>query len=118
MIDIKEKLKESKKFWSSLPDSICAEDKVTDPDEEQCWNSHTKGRYGGHLQIHVPLGRDADCCVSMTPSMVIVLAILGHRQIQNTLLAQYTRLVCVHSTKNITYNLCNVDWWYENKMNY
>ncbi|KAK9980559.1 hypothetical protein ABG768_000157 [Culter alburnus] len=45
VIDIKEKLKESKKFWSSLPDSICAEDKVTDPDEEQCWNSHTKGRY-------------------------------------------------------------------------
>uniref|UniRef100_A0A8C1QVE0 Glypican 6a n=1 Tax=Cyprinus carpio TaxID=7962 RepID=A0A8C1QVE0_CYPCA len=45
VIDIKEKLKESKKFWSSLPDSICAEDEVTDPDEEQCWNSHTKGRY-------------------------------------------------------------------------
>ncbi|XP_059409502.1 glypican-6-like isoform X1 [Carassius carassius] len=45
VIDIKEKLKESKKFWSSLPDSICAEDEVADPDEEQCWNSHTKGRY-------------------------------------------------------------------------
>uniref|UniRef100_A0A671NUH5 Glypican 6a n=1 Tax=Sinocyclocheilus anshuiensis TaxID=1608454 RepID=A0A671NUH5_9TELE len=45
VIDIKEKLKESKKFWSSLPDSICVEDEVTDPDEEQCWNSHTKGRY-------------------------------------------------------------------------
>ncbi|XP_051993075.1 glypican-6-like [Xyrauchen texanus] len=45
VIDIKDKLKESKKFWSSLSDSICAEDKVTDPDEEQCWNSHTKGRY-------------------------------------------------------------------------
>ncbi|KAA0722706.1 Glypican-6 Secreted glypican-6 [Triplophysa tibetana] len=45
VIDIKEKLKQSKKFWSSLPDVICEEDKVTDPDEEQCWNSHTKGRY-------------------------------------------------------------------------
>ncbi|XP_043102511.1 glypican-6-like isoform X2 [Puntigrus tetrazona] len=45
VIDIKEKLKESNKFWSSLPDGICAEDEVTDPDEEQCWNSHTKGRY-------------------------------------------------------------------------
>lgn len=45
VIDIKDKLKESKKFWSTLPDGICAEDKVTDPDEEQCWNSHTKGRY-------------------------------------------------------------------------
>ncbi|KAI7811475.1 glypican-6 precursor, partial [Triplophysa rosa] len=45
VIDIKEKLKQSKKFWSALPDGICEEDKVTDPDEEQCWNSHTKGRY-------------------------------------------------------------------------
>lgn len=44
VIDIKVKLRESKRFWSSLPDSICAEDTVTDPDEEQCWNSHTKGR--------------------------------------------------------------------------
>ncbi|XDV14487.1 hypothetical protein PO909_014729 [Leuciscus waleckii] len=45
VIDIKDRLRESKRFWSSLPDSICAEDTVTDPDEEQCWNSHTKGRY-------------------------------------------------------------------------
>ncbi|KAM9764534.1 glypican-6-like isoform 3-T3 [Menidia menidia] len=45
VIDIKDKLKESKRFWSKLPDDICAEGKVTDSDEEQCWNSHTKGRY-------------------------------------------------------------------------
>ncbi|XP_021331406.1 glypican-6a isoform X1 [Danio rerio] len=45
VVDIKEKLKESRRFWSSLPDSICAEDEMTDPDEEQCWNSHTRGRY-------------------------------------------------------------------------
>ncbi|XP_030635843.1 glypican-6a [Chanos chanos] len=45
VIDIKEKLKQSKKFWSTLPDSICAENKVSESDEEQCWNSHTKGRY-------------------------------------------------------------------------
>ncbi len=88
VIDIKEKLKESKKFWSSLPDSICVEDEVTDPDEEQCWNSHTKGRYDGHLQTQIPLSRIADRCVSMTPSTVIVLAIIGHRQIQNMLLTQ------------------------------
>lgn len=95
VIDIKDRLRESKRFWSALPDSICAEDTVTDPDEEQCWNSHTKGRQDGHLHTHIPLGRVADCCVSMTPSMVIVLAILGHRQIQNTLLAQCTRLVMI-----------------------
>ncbi|XP_028999613.1 glypican-6-like isoform X2 [Betta splendens] len=43
--DIKEKLKESKRFWSNLPDDICAKGKLAESDEEQCWNSHTKGRY-------------------------------------------------------------------------
>ncbi|XP_037346135.2 glypican-6a isoform X2 [Pungitius pungitius] len=45
LIDIKEKLKESKRFWSNLPDDICAKGKFTESDEDQCWNSHTKGRY-------------------------------------------------------------------------
>ncbi|XP_047437206.1 glypican-6a isoform X2 [Mugil cephalus] len=45
VIDIKEKLKESKRFWSNLPDDICAKGKLTESDDEQCWNSHTKGRY-------------------------------------------------------------------------
>ncbi|XP_017260695.1 glypican-6a isoform X2 [Kryptolebias marmoratus] len=45
VIDIKEKLKESRRFWSKLPDDICAEGKLTESDDEQCWNSHTKGRY-------------------------------------------------------------------------
>ncbi|XP_048388564.1 glypican-6a [Stegostoma tigrinum] len=45
--DVKEKLKFAKKFWSTLPYTICNEDKVTAgvPDEEDCWNGHTKGRY-------------------------------------------------------------------------
>ncbi|XP_013858503.1 glypican-6 [Austrofundulus limnaeus] len=43
--DIKEKLKESRGFWSKLPDDICAKGNLTESDEEQCWNSHTKGRY-------------------------------------------------------------------------
>ncbi|MBN3318660.1 GPC6 protein, partial [Atractosteus spatula] len=47
VIDIKEKLKHSKKFWSTLPDSICVDDKVTagKSNEEECWNGHTKGRF-------------------------------------------------------------------------
>ncbi|XP_028836318.1 glypican-6a isoform X2 [Denticeps clupeoides] len=43
--DIKEKLKQSKKFWSTLPDSICTTGGATSSDDEHCWNSHTKGRY-------------------------------------------------------------------------
>ncbi|XP_077569181.1 glypican-6a [Stigmatopora nigra] len=45
VIDIKEKFQISKRFWSNLPDDICADVKLTESDEEQCWNSHTKGRY-------------------------------------------------------------------------
>uniref|UniRef100_A0A3P9L2I2 Glypican 6a n=1 Tax=Oryzias latipes TaxID=8090 RepID=A0A3P9L2I2_ORYLA len=43
--DIKERLEESKRVWSKLPNDICSKEKLTQPDEEQCWNSHTKGRY-------------------------------------------------------------------------
>ncbi|XP_078258458.1 glypican-6a [Rhinoraja longicauda] len=45
--DIKEKLKMVKKFWSTLPYTLCSDDKVTSgvSDEEECWNGHTKGRY-------------------------------------------------------------------------
>ncbi|KAJ8350069.1 hypothetical protein SKAU_G00251990 [Synaphobranchus kaupii] len=47
VIDIKEKLKQSKKFWSALPVSICTDDKVTAREStgDQCWNGHSKGRY-------------------------------------------------------------------------
>ncbi|XP_061083142.1 glypican-6-like isoform X1 [Conger conger] len=47
VIDIKEKLKQSKKFWSILPVSICSDDNVTSSESsgDQCWNGHSKGRY-------------------------------------------------------------------------
>lgn len=46
MIDIKEKLKMSKKFWSNLPDVLCVEERVTagNTSDDDCWNGHTKGR--------------------------------------------------------------------------
>ncbi|XP_072514067.1 LOW QUALITY PROTEIN: glypican-6a [Salminus brasiliensis] len=44
VIDIKETLKKSKKFWSTLPDAVCSRERVSE-DDEQCWNSHAKGRY-------------------------------------------------------------------------
>ncbi|XP_038157098.1 glypican-6-like isoform X1 [Cyprinodon tularosa] len=52
VVDIKEKLKLSKKFWSSLPEAICVDDRVTagNASEENCWNGHTKGRYFPEVQ--------------------------------------------------------------------
>ncbi|XP_053311346.1 glypican-6 [Spea bombifrons] len=45
--EIKEKLKVSQKFWSTLPQSICKEERITGrlPNEEECWNGHSKARY-------------------------------------------------------------------------
>ncbi|XP_046693790.1 glypican-6a isoform X2 [Silurus meridionalis] len=45
VIDIKAKLKQAKRFWTSLPDAICSKENVIEPNSDQCWNSHTKGRY-------------------------------------------------------------------------
>ncbi|KAF3843206.1 hypothetical protein F7725_002055 [Dissostichus mawsoni] len=52
VVDIKEKLKLSKKFWSNLPEAMCSEDRVTagNASDEECWNGHTKGRYFPEVQ--------------------------------------------------------------------
>ncbi|XP_026868811.1 glypican-4 [Electrophorus electricus] len=41
--DVKKKLKHAKKFWSTLPDTVCAGDRVAQGDE--CWNGTAKSRY-------------------------------------------------------------------------
>uniref|UniRef100_A0A8I3RTW0 Glypican 6 n=2 Tax=Canis lupus familiaris TaxID=9615 RepID=A0A8I3RTW0_CANLF len=45
--DIKEKLKLSKKVWSTLPYTICKDESMTagTSNEEECWNGHSKARY-------------------------------------------------------------------------
>ncbi|CAL1603709.1 unnamed protein product [Knipowitschia caucasica] len=45
VIDIEKKLRESKRFWSKLPDDICARGQFSELEDEQCWNSHAKARY-------------------------------------------------------------------------
>ncbi|XP_076877348.1 glypican-4 [Brachyhypopomus gauderio] len=41
--DVKKKLKHAKKFWSTLPDTVCTGDRVAQGDE--CWNGTAKSRY-------------------------------------------------------------------------
>uniref|UniRef100_A0A7N5ZQL7 Glypican 6b n=1 Tax=Anabas testudineus TaxID=64144 RepID=A0A7N5ZQL7_ANATE len=52
VVDIKEKLKLSKKFWSNFPEAMCVEERVTagNASDEECWNGHTKGRYFPEVQ--------------------------------------------------------------------
>nr|XP_015207228.1 PREDICTED: glypican-4-like [Lepisosteus oculatus] len=41
--DIKKKLKHAKKFWSTLPESVCTGERIGTGDE--CWNGTAKSRY-------------------------------------------------------------------------
>ncbi|KAM4621729.1 glypican-4 isoform 2-T2 [Polymixia lowei] len=41
--DVKKKLKHAKKFWSTLPDTVCAGERIAPGDE--CWNGTARSRY-------------------------------------------------------------------------
>ncbi|KAK5897442.1 hypothetical protein CesoFtcFv8_010506 [Champsocephalus esox] len=41
--DVKKKLKHAKKFWSTLPETVCAGERIEPGDE--CWNGTAKSRY-------------------------------------------------------------------------
>ncbi|XP_043933206.1 glypican-2 [Protopterus annectens] len=45
--DVKDKLKAMKKFWVSLPYTLCNDDRVAADltNEDKCWNGQTRGRY-------------------------------------------------------------------------
>ncbi|GCC19791.1 glypican-4 [Chiloscyllium punctatum] len=44
--DVKEKLKKAKKFWSTLPHSLCSDNSSASVTEQnECWNGSNKGRY-------------------------------------------------------------------------
>ncbi|XP_075055994.1 glypican-6 [Mixophyes fleayi] len=45
--EIKDRLKISKKIWSTLPHSVCKDERMTGggSNQEQCWNGHGKARY-------------------------------------------------------------------------
>ncbi|XP_063046277.1 glypican-4 [Engraulis encrasicolus] len=43
VLDVKKKLKHAKKFWSTLPDTVCVGDRIASADD--CWNGTAKSRY-------------------------------------------------------------------------
>lgn len=42
--DVKKRLKFAKKFWSTLPDTVCEGERVS-PRDDDCWNGTAKSRY-------------------------------------------------------------------------
>ncbi|KAF6739324.1 Glypican-4 [Oryzias melastigma] len=45
--EVKRKLKQAKKFWSTLPETVCADGGIAPGDE--CWNGTAKSRYELHV---------------------------------------------------------------------
>ncbi|XP_043086559.1 glypican-4-like [Puntigrus tetrazona] len=43
LMDVKKKLKHAKKFWSTLPDTVCVGERIAAGDE--CWNGTAKSRW-------------------------------------------------------------------------
>ncbi|XP_051505990.1 glypican-4 [Myxocyprinus asiaticus] len=91
LTDAKKKLKHAKKFWSTLPDTVCVGDRVA-PGEE-CWNGTAKSRYesvvmGNGLANQIS---NPDVEVDITkPDMVIRRQIAVLREMTSWLKAAYT----------------------------
>uniref|UniRef100_A0A8C1U8S6 Glypican 4 n=1 Tax=Cyprinus carpio TaxID=7962 RepID=A0A8C1U8S6_CYPCA len=91
LTDVKKKLKQSKKFWSTLPDTVCVGERIAVGDE--CWNGTAKSRYesvviGNGLANQVS---NPDVEVDITkPDMVIRRQIAVLKEMTSRLKAAYT----------------------------
>uniref|UniRef100_A0A8D2PC64 Glypican 4 n=1 Tax=Zosterops lateralis melanops TaxID=1220523 RepID=A0A8D2PC64_ZOSLA len=93
--DVKEKLKQAKKFWSSLPGNICNDEKMSvgSVNENECWNGSAKSRYefavtGNGLASQV---NNPEVEVDITkPDMVIRRQIMALRVMTNKLKNAYS----------------------------
>lgn len=68
---MKEKLKQAKKFWSSLPGNICNDEKMSvgTVNENECWNGSAKSRFGDAAALvnPFPLTLDFPCVLIPFP---------------------------------------------------
>ncbi|XP_026136720.1 glypican-6-like [Carassius auratus] len=91
LTDVKKKLKHAKKFWSTLPDTVCVGERIAVGDE--CWNGTAKSRYesvviGNGLANQVS---NPDVEVDITkPDMVIRRQIAVLKEMTSRLKAAYT----------------------------
>ncbi|MBN3297473.1 glypican-4 [Amia ocellicauda] len=84
--DVKKKLKHAKKFWSTLPESVCTGERITTGDE--CWNGTAKSRYESVVMGNglANQGANPDVEVDITkPDSVIRQQIMSLRVMTNKL---------------------------------
>ncbi|TMS17404.1 glypican-4 [Larimichthys crocea] len=89
--DVRKKLKHAKKFWSTLPETVCAGERIAPGDE--CWNGTAKSRYesvviGNGLANQVS---NPDVDVDITkPDIVIRSQIAALKEMTSWLKAAYS----------------------------
>ncbi|ROI93604.1 Glypican-6 [Anabarilius grahami] len=87
--DMKEKLKQFRKFWSSLPVSVCQEEDVASTggaEDERCWNGREQGRFVPEVPTDGRSGNDPD---ASRPDAVIRQQIVALRVTSNKLKNAY-----------------------------
>ncbi|XP_061106181.1 glypican-4-like [Conger conger] len=94
--DVKKKLKQAKKFWSTLPENVCVGEKVAPGDE--CWNGTAKSRYESAVMGNglANQASNPDVEVDVTKPDVMI-----RRQIA-VLKEMTSRLKAAHSGNDIT----------------
>ncbi|XP_055377169.1 glypican-6 [Condylostylus longicornis] len=71
--DIREKVKESKKFWSNLAYHLCNnEDNVASPKDDRCWNGTTVDRYRHPIVLEQSTNPEFPSNQNFKPNNVIV----------------------------------------------
>ncbi|XDV29849.1 hypothetical protein PO909_032883 [Leuciscus waleckii] len=89
VMDIKEKLMRFRKFWSSLPESICQEEHVATVENENCWNGIEQGRFDPEVQKDVWILQENNSTDSSRPDAVVRQQIMALRMMSNKLKNAY-----------------------------
>ncbi|KAK7169629.1 hypothetical protein R3I93_005571 [Phoxinus phoxinus] len=86
--DIKEKLMRFRKFWPSLPESICQEEHVAALENQNCWNGLEQGSFDPEVQkdVWIPQENNTD---SSRPDAVLRQQIMALRLMSNKLKNAY-----------------------------
>ncbi|XP_051761693.1 glypican-6b isoform X1 [Ctenopharyngodon idella] len=87
--DMKEKLKQFRKFWSSLPVSVCQGEDVASTggaEDERCWNGREQGRFVPEVQTDGRTVNDPDVS---RPDAVVRQQIMALRVMRNKLKNAY-----------------------------
>ncbi|XP_066497346.1 glypican-6b [Hoplias malabaricus] len=92
VLDVKEKLKQSKNAWSSLPQGVCEEEHVAvETEQEACWNGQEVGRFAPEVpEDRLSHGQNSEVLLDVSrPDSGVRQQVLALRVITNKLRNAY-----------------------------